>query len=103
MKRKTLKDIDKLLGPKRVKTAKAAATRKMQAMLLAEVRRELGFTQTAVAEAMGVSQSALSQLESQSDLQVSTLRRLIRALGGELDIVARFGGRSIMLTDAPRP
>jgi DNA-binding XRE family transcriptional regulator len=100
MKRKTLKDIDKLLGRRRVAEAKAAATRKMQAMLLAEVRKQLGFTQTAVAKAMGVSQSALSQLESQDDLQLSTLRRLIKALGGELDIVARFGNRSIVLTDS---
>jgi Holliday junction resolvase-like predicted endonuclease len=45
-----------------------------------------------------VSQSALSQLESQDDLQPSTLRRLIRTLGGELDLVARFGDRSIVLT-----
>ena len=57
-------------------------------------------TQTAVARSMGVSQSALSQLESQDDLQLSTLRRLIHALGGELDLVARFGDRSIVLMHA---
>jgi Holliday junction resolvase-like predicted endonuclease len=49
---------------------------------------------------MGVSQSALSQMESQGDLQLSTLRRLVTALGGELDIIARFGNRSIVLTDS---
>jgi DNA-binding XRE family transcriptional regulator len=98
MKRKTPKDIDAFLGPQRVAKAKAAARQKMEAMLLAEVRKQLGFTQTTVAKAMGVSQSALSQLESQDDLQLSTLRRLITALGGELDVVARFGDRSIVLT-----
>lgn len=100
MKRKNLKDLDALLGPRRVAKAKVVARRKMEAMLLAEVRKELGFTQSAVAKAMGVSQSALSQLESQDDLQLSTLRRLVRALGGELDIVARFGDRSIVLTES---
>lgn len=100
MKRKTLKHLDGLLGPRRVAAAKAAAHRKMEAMLLAEVRQQLGFTQTDVAKAMGVSQSALSQLESQDDLQLSTLRRLVRALGGELDIVARFGNRSIVLSQS---
>jgi hypothetical protein len=46
---------------------------------------------------MGVSQSALSQIESQDDLQLSTLRRLVHALGGELHITARFGERSVVL------
>jgi transcriptional regulator with XRE-family HTH domain len=72
----------------------------MEAMLLGEVRKQLGFTQIAVAKAMGVSQSALSQLEAQDDLQLSTLRRLVKALGGELDVVARFGKRSIVLVDS---
>jgi transcriptional regulator with XRE-family HTH domain len=72
----------------------------MQAMLLSEVRKQLGFTQTSVAKAMGVSQSALSQLEAQDDLQLSTLRRLVNALGGELDVVARFGDRSIILVNS---
>ena len=100
MKRRTLKDLDAVLGPRRVAKARAAARKKMEAMLLAEVRKQLGFTQTAVAKAMGVSQSALSQLESQDDLQLSTLRRLVRALGGELDVIARFGKRSIVLVDS---
>lgn len=100
MKRKTLRDLDALLGPRRVAKARAAGRRKMEAMLLAELRKQLGFTQTAVARSMGVTQSALSQLESQDDLQLSTLRRLIRALGGELDVIARFGDRSIVLTHA---
>jgi transcriptional regulator with XRE-family HTH domain len=100
MKRRKLKDIDALMGAKRVKKARTAAREKMEAMLLAEVRKQLGFTQLALAEAMGVSQSALSQVESQNDMQLSTLRRLVRALGGELDIVARFGDRSIVLVDA---
>jgi DNA-binding XRE family transcriptional regulator len=100
VKRKTLKDLDTLLGPRRVAKAKAAGRRKMEAMLLAELRKQLGLTQTTVAQAMGMSQSALSQLESQDDLQLSTLRRLISALGGELDLVARFGDRSIILTRA---
>ncbi|MGA2229956.1 MAG: helix-turn-helix transcriptional regulator, partial [Tepidisphaeraceae bacterium] len=89
-----------MIGRRRVNRAKQAARRKMEAMLLGEVRKQLGFTQTSVAEAMGVSQSALSQVESQNDLQLSTLRRLVKALGGELDIIARFGDRSIVLVDA---
>lgn len=102
MKRRTLNDLDAILGPERVAKAKAAAHRKREAMFLAEVRKQLGLTQTTVAKAMGVSQSALSQLESQNDLQLSTHSRLVKALGGELDLIARFGDRSIMLAEAAR-
>jgi DNA-binding XRE family transcriptional regulator len=100
MKRKSLKDLDAILGPRRVATAKTRARKKMEAMLIGQVRKQLGFTQTDVAKALGVSQSALSQLESQGDLQLSTLRRLVKALGGELDIVAKFGDRSVVLVNA---
>ena len=97
MKTHTLKSLDKIMGPMRVAAAKTKARIKMEAMLLGEVRKQLGFTQTSVAKAMGVTQSALSQIESQDDVQVSALRKLVEALGGELDIVARFGDRSIVL------
>lgn len=100
MKRHSLHELDAILGPQRVGAAKAKARRKMEAMLLGEVRKQLGFTQASIATAMGVSQSALSQMEAQDDLQLSTLRRLVSALGGELDIIARFGDRSIMLVDS---
>jgi len=42
--------------------------------------------------------SALSELESQEDIQVSTLSRYIHALGGSLKLVADFPGEEIILT-----
>ena len=89
------------MGPKRVAEAKALANRKLEKMLLSQVRKQLGLTQVAVARKMRVSQSALSQLEAQDDMQLSTLRRLVKALGGELDVVLRFGERSITLSSPP--
>jgi len=92
--------LDKIVGPKRAAAAKHAARTKMEAMLLGQMRKQLGFTQTGVAKAMGISQSALSQIESQNDLQMNTLRRLVKALGGKLEIIMRFGDRSIVLVDS---
>jgi predicted transcriptional regulator len=100
MKRHTLKDLDAILGRRRAAASRKRARKKMEAMLLRQVRSQLGFTQTQIAGSLGISQSALSQIESQDDLQLSTLRRLVKALGGELDIVARFGKRSIVLVDS---
>jgi len=99
VKRWTLKDLDALLGPARTAKAKEQARRKMETMLVGEVRKQLGFTQKAVAKSMRVSQSALSQMEAQDDIQLGTLRRLIKALGGELDIIARFGDRAVVLVN----
>jgi len=62
----------------------------MVEMLLSEIRRQVGLTQVEAADAMGVSQSALSHLENQDDMHISTLRRLIEALGGTLEIVANL-------------
>jgi hypothetical protein len=45
-------------------------------------------------------QSDVSRLEARSDFEdclVSTLRRYVAALGGELELVAAFGDRKIIL------
>jgi transcriptional regulator with XRE-family HTH domain len=64
-------------------------------MLLAEIRQAEGLTQAEVAEILGIKQPTLSRLESQHDMQVSTLQRLVRALGGELEIIAHLPGGTI--------
>ena len=70
-----------------------AKVRQMQAeMLLAELRKHAQLTQVQVAEALGIKQSTLSQMEAQDDMQVSTLERLVRALGGKLDITVEMPG-----------
>ena len=62
----------------------------MAEMLLAEIRKSVGLTQEDLAAALGVKQPSLSKLENQDDMHISTLRRLIEALGGQLEIVARM-------------
>jgi transcriptional regulator with XRE-family HTH domain len=59
-------------------------------LLLSEVRKLAGKSQREVALALGIKQPSLSKLEGQSDMQISTLRRIVTALGGELDVIARF-------------
>lgn len=54
------------------------------------LRESRGQSQAAVAQAMGVSQSAVSKLEHRDDVSVNALRDYIAALGGTLEIQARF-------------
>jgi len=60
---------------------------------LQDLRRARELTQEHVAETLGVRQENISRLEKRSDLLLSTLRGYIRAMGGDLDLVATFPDR----------
>jgi transcriptional regulator with XRE-family HTH domain len=75
------------------KTQKRAERRTRQLLselLLSEIRKLAGKSQRELASALGIKQPSLSKLEKQSDMQIVTLRRIVKALGGELDLIARF-------------
>jgi transcriptional regulator with XRE-family HTH domain len=70
--------------------AQAKAQRMLAELLLPEIRHLTGMTQVELARALGIKQPTLSRLEAQGDMQVSTLKRIVEALGGELDIVVHL-------------
>jgi DNA-binding XRE family transcriptional regulator len=78
--------------------SRARAKEMLAELLLGEVRKMSGLTQEQLAAKLGIKQPTLSRLESQDDMQISTLRRLIHALGGELEIIAHLPGGDIRLT-----
>ena len=57
---------------------------------LQELRLALSLSQEQVAEVLKIKQAAVSKLERRTDLYLSTLRRYIEAMGGTLEITARF-------------
>ncbi len=76
---------------KRTRKRAVVRTRELLAeMLLSEARQNVGLSQSEVAKTLGIKQPSLSKLEKQSDMQLSTLGRIVQALGGELEVVARF-------------
>ena len=76
---------------KRTQARAAVRTKELLGeLLLSEVRKLAGKSQREVAEVLGIRQPSLSKLENQSDMQISTLRKIVAALGGELDVIARF-------------
>ena len=84
-----------------VANAKARFAAEVRAHRLAEVRAALGFTQVSLAERLHVSQSRVSRIErgALDHTQVDTLRTYLEALGGELEITARFGDERILISD----
>ena len=62
-----------------------------------EIRKLAGKSQRQVAEALNIKQPSLSKLEKQSDMQISTLRRIVTVLGGELEIIAKFPNGAVKI------
>src|SRR5437879_2978866 len=72
---------------------KIAAEKSRQLALqmdLAELRRARRLSQQELANSLKTGQAAVAKIEKRTDMYVSTLRRFIRAVGGELRIIARF-------------
>jgi len=95
---KKFENLENQMNPERLARAKAQAKEVMAEMLLAEIRKEAGFTQEEIARTIGIKQPSLSKLESQDDIQVSTLQRLIQALGGQLELIAHMPGGDIRIS-----
>ena len=60
---------------------------------LKDLRQAMQKTQVDLAAALHVGQDSISRLEKRSDMLLSTLRGYIEAMGGKLEIVARFPNR----------
>jgi transcriptional regulator with XRE-family HTH domain len=76
---------------KRVETR--AAQLIAEEMTLRELRHARKLTQVRVAKTLGITQDSVSRLEKRSDLLLSTLRKTVEALGGNLSLVAEFADR----------
>ena len=105
----TLKDKMKGLSPAQRKKVEARASELIaEEMTLRELRRARKLTQVKVAKKLGVTQDSLSRLEKRSDLLLSTLRKTVEAMGGNLSLVAEFPDRApVVLSgiaeDDPKP
>jgi transcriptional regulator with XRE-family HTH domain len=87
---KKFSDLVAKMSPERRARAQARAQEIMTEMALQELRRARELSQAQLAEALGEKQPNISQLEQRTDMYVSTLRKYIEAMGGELEIIARF-------------
>jgi len=62
----------------------------MQEMPLQTLRQARRMSQEQLAKNLHTRQSNVSRIEKRADMYISTLREVIKAMGGELEIVARF-------------
>ncbi len=92
--------IAKLNAAQRKKVEARAAEIIAEEMSLRDLRKARKLTQARVARTLGINQDSVSRLEKRSDLLISTLRKTVKAMGGDVRIVAEFPDRApVVLSD----
>jgi len=92
---KNINEIIQQLPRDRVEKIEARAAQLIaEYMTLQDLRKARELTQERMAELLGIRQDSISKLEKRTDLLLSTLRGYLNAMGGELELVVKFGDRS---------
>src|SRR5205807_1425380 len=92
--------IRKLSPAERKKVEERAAEIMAEEMSLRDLRKARKLTQARIAKKLGITQDSVSRLEKRSDLLLSTLRKTVKAMGGDVRIVAEFPDRApVVLTE----
>jgi transcriptional regulator with XRE-family HTH domain len=78
------------MSPEARKRVEERANAEYQALALAELREAQDLTQVQLAKKLGVDQGAISKIERRTDMYLSTLRNVIQAMGGKLELTAHF-------------
>src|SRR4051794_6131990 len=85
--------------PKRRQQAinKRAAELIAEEATLRQLREARERSQVEMAKKLQINQAAVSKLERRTDMYLSTLRGYIEAMGGKLEIIARFPNRAVRI------
>lgn len=90
----TLKQkLAKLPAKRRARIRSRAEQLVSEEMSLRMLRKAMNKTQADIAKALNVGQDTVSRYEQRTDMLLSTLQSYVHAMGGELDLIARFPNR----------
>jgi DNA-binding XRE family transcriptional regulator len=87
---RNFRELEAKMSPESRARAEAKAKKMLAEMPLDELREAREMTQVHLAKILGVNQAAVSKMERRADMYVSTLQDFVKAMGGELKIIARF-------------
>jgi hypothetical protein len=87
---KNFKGLRERMSPESRERARVLAAKYRAEMPLDELREAREMTQVHLARILKVNQAAVSKMERRTDMYISTLQGFVRAMGGELKIIARF-------------
>ncbi len=87
------------MSPESQARAEAKALALLAEMPLNELRQARGLSQKMLAEVLHVQQPAIAKMEKRTDMYLSTLRSHIEAMGGQLEVVARFPDGAVRISN----
>jgi predicted transcriptional regulator len=87
------------MSPERRERNEAAVKAMLAEMPLQELRNARGLSQQMLADTLHVQQPAIAKLEKRTDMYISTLRSHIKAMGGDLDVIARFPDGDVRISN----
>jgi DNA-binding XRE family transcriptional regulator len=87
---KKFSELRKKMSPESQEKAKAKIRVMLSEMALDELREARRLTQEQLAERLHVKQPAVAKIERRADMYLSTMRGVIKAMGGQMEILAVF-------------
>jgi len=85
------------MSPESQARTEAKARAMLAEMPLNELRQARGLSQKILADVLHVQQPAIARIERRTDMYISTLRSHIEAMGGQLEVVARFSDGAVRI------
>jgi transcriptional regulator with XRE-family HTH domain len=96
---KNFNELRRTMRPERRQRNAAETDRLLLEMTLQELRQGItDLSQEDIAEMLKVTQGYVSKLERQNDMLLSNLYAYVEALGGEVEIRAKFPGQEVQIT-----
>ena len=96
---KKFKDLESKMTPASRRRSDKLYRNHLAEMPLNELRQAKALSQVKLAESLHVNQAAISKMERRTDMYISTLREYVRALGGDLEVVARFSEGDVKIAN----
>ncbi len=87
------------MAPESQVRIEAKAQELLTEMPLNELRQARGLSQKVLAEVLHVQQPSIAKLEKRTDMYISTLRSHIEAMGGQLEVIARFPDGAVKISN----
>jgi len=97
--RNSFNELTKTISPERRAYIEERKIELREEMELAELRQAIGMSQEAMARQLEVLQPAIAKLEKRNDIRISSLRKMIEAMGGSLEIKAHFPDGDVSITN----
>ena len=96
---KKFSDLRSRMAPQAQTRAAVKAQAMLAEMPLNELRQARGLSQKMLAEVLHVQQPSIAKMEKRTDMYLSTLRSHIEAMGGQLDVIARFPDGAVKISN----